>query len=109
MSTTSESGAAPSALSLTVRPDGVAVVTYDVPGAAVNTLNASFAADFERIFGQVGSDPKIKAAILVSGKTDTFIAGADIEMLQSMHTAGEAEAMVRSGHRAILKLSLIHI
>jgi 3-hydroxyacyl-CoA dehydrogenase / enoyl-CoA hydratase / 3-hydroxybutyryl-CoA epimerase len=104
MSTKPDSGAAPSALSLTVRPDGVAVVTYDVVGAPVNTLNASFAADFERVFGQVASDPKIKAAILVSGKADTWIVGADIEMLQTLHTAGEAEAMVRSGHRAILKI-----
>jgi 3-hydroxyacyl-CoA dehydrogenase/enoyl-CoA hydratase/3-hydroxybutyryl-CoA epimerase len=104
MSTKTSHGAAPSALSLTVRPDGVAVVTYDVVGAPVNTLNASFAADFERVFGEVASDPKIKAAILVSGKADTWIAGADIEMLQSMKTAGEAEAMVRAGHHAILKI-----
>ena len=101
---TNTPGTAPSALSLTVRPDGVAVVTYDVPGAAVNTLNASFAADFERVFGQVASDPKIKAAILVSGKADTWIAGADIEMLQTLQTAAEAEAMVRTGHRAVLKI-----
>lgn len=104
MSTKTDSSAAPSALSLTVRPDGVAVVTSDVVGAPVNTLNASFAADFERIFGQVASDPKIKAAILVSGKADTWIAGADLEMLQTLHTAGEAEAMVRGGHRAISKI-----
>ena len=104
MSTKTDSSTAPSALSLTVRPDGVAVVTSDVVGAPVNTLNASFAADFERIFGQVASDPKIKAAILVSGKADTWIAGADLEMLQTLHTAGEAEAMVRGGHRAISKI-----
>ena len=101
---TNTHGTAPSALSLTVRPDGVAVVTYDVPGAAVNTLNASFAADFERVFGQVASDPQIKAAIIVSGKADTWIAGADIEMLQTLQTAAEAEAMVRAGHRAVLKI-----
>lgn len=104
MSTKAGNGTAPSALSIAVRPDGVAVVTYDVQGAPVNTLNASFAADFERVFGQVSSDPKIKAAILVSGKADTWIAGADIEMLQTLTTAAEAEAMVRAGHRAILKV-----
>ena len=104
MSSSTNHATAPSALSITVRPDGVAVVTYDIPGAPVNTLNESFAADFERVFGQVASDPKIKAAILVSGKADTWIAGADIEMLQTLTTAAEAEAMVRAGHRAILKI-----
>lgn len=104
MSTTTNSSASPSALSITVRPDGVAVVTYDVPGAPVNTLNASFAADFERVFSEVASDPKIKAAVIVSGKPDTWIAGADIEMLSTLTTATEAEAMVRAGHRAVLKI-----
>ena len=104
MSTKTDSGPASSAFSLTVRPDGVAVVLYDVIGAPVNTLNASFVADFERIFGRVASDPEIKAAIFVSGKTDSWIVGADIEMLQAMKTGAEAEAMVRGGHRAILKI-----
>ncbi|WP_437279019.1 fatty acid oxidation complex subunit alpha FadJ [Sorangium sp. So ce375] len=96
--------AAKSPLSLEVRPDGVAVVTYDVPGEAVNTLKPTFAGDLERIAGQIASNPLIKAAILVSGKADTWIAGADIEMLKSVATAAQAEAMCRAGHEAILRI-----
>jgi 3-hydroxyacyl-CoA dehydrogenase/enoyl-CoA hydratase/3-hydroxybutyryl-CoA epimerase len=92
------------ALSIAVRPDGVAVVTYDVPGEPVNTLKASFAAEFERVFAQIASDPAIKAAIIVSGKPEGFIAGADIEMLKAVGTATEAAEMCRTGHRAILKV-----
>ena len=94
-----------SALSLRTRPDGVAVVTYDVPGEPVNTLKASFAAEFEEVFGKVASDPAIKAAVLVSGKPSGFIAGADIEMIKAITTAAEAEQMVRQGHKAILKVA----
>ena len=36
------------ALTIDVRPDGVAVITYDVPGETVNTLKASFAEEFDR-------------------------------------------------------------
>jgi 3-hydroxyacyl-CoA dehydrogenase/enoyl-CoA hydratase/3-hydroxybutyryl-CoA epimerase len=93
-----------SALSLRVRPDGVAVVTYDVPGEPVNTLKPTFAADLERIFDEVARDPAVKAAILVSGKPDGFIAGADIAMLQGITTAAEAAAMCRAGHVSILKV-----
>ncbi|WP_437548474.1 fatty acid oxidation complex subunit alpha FadJ [Sorangium sp. So ce367] len=96
--------AAASPLSLEVRPDGVAVVTYDVPGEAVNTLKPTFTGDLERIAGQIASNPLIKAAILVSGKADTWIAGADIEMLKSVSTAAQAEAMCRAGHEAILRI-----
>ncbi|KYF82079.1 multifunctional fatty acid oxidation complex subunit alpha [Sorangium cellulosum] len=91
-------------LSLDVRPDGVAVVTYDVPGEAVNTLKPTFAADLERITARIAGDPLIKAAILVSGKADTWIAGADIDMLKSVTTAAQAEAICRAGHEAVLRI-----
>ncbi|KYG08203.1 multifunctional fatty acid oxidation complex subunit alpha [Sorangium cellulosum] len=103
-STATQSPAAKSPVSLEVRPDGVAVVTYDVPGEAVNTLKPTFAGDFERIMGQIASNPLIKAAILVSGKADTWIAGADIDMLKGVTTAAQAEAMCRAGHEAVLRL-----
>jgi 3-hydroxyacyl-CoA dehydrogenase/enoyl-CoA hydratase/3-hydroxybutyryl-CoA epimerase len=96
-----------SALSLRVRPDGVAIVTYDVPGEPVNTLKQSFAADFERVFAEVAGDPKVLAAVLVSGKPEGFIAGADIDMLKSATTAAEAEALSRSGHAAMAKLAAL--
>lgn len=91
-------------LSLEVRPDGVAVVTYDVPGEAVNTLKPTFAGDLERLMDRIAADPLIKAAILVSGKPDTWIAGADIDMLKSVTTAAQAEAICRAGHEAVLRI-----
>ncbi|AUX27996.1 MULTISPECIES: fatty acid oxidation complex subunit alpha FadJ [Sorangium] len=103
-STVTQAPAAKSPVSLEVRPDGVAVVTYDVPGEAVNTLKPTFAGDLERIMGQIASNPLIKAAILVSGKADTWIAGADIDMLKSVTTAAQAEAMCRAGHEAVLRI-----
>jgi 3-hydroxyacyl-CoA dehydrogenase/enoyl-CoA hydratase/3-hydroxybutyryl-CoA epimerase len=93
-----------SALSLRVRPDGVAVVTYDIPGEPVNTLKPSFAKEFGEVFAEVERDPAIKAAVLVSGKRDGFIAGADIAMLESTHTAADAEAICRTGHAAVARL-----
>ncbi len=92
-------------LSIVVRPDGVAVVTYDVPGEPVNTLKATFAAEFERTFAAIEQDPTVKAAVLISGKAAGFIAGADITMLEAAHTAGEAEALCRTGHAAMAKLA----
>jgi 3-hydroxyacyl-CoA dehydrogenase / enoyl-CoA hydratase / 3-hydroxybutyryl-CoA epimerase len=93
------------ALSLEVRSDGVAVITYDVPGEAVNTLQATFAKDFEAVIGAIARDKAVRAAILVSGKPDTWIAGADLEMIQNVSTAAAARAVVRAGHQAIERLA----
>jgi 3-hydroxyacyl-CoA dehydrogenase/enoyl-CoA hydratase/3-hydroxybutyryl-CoA epimerase len=95
----------PGVLSLSVRPDRVAVLTYDVPGEPVNTLRASFAADFEQALGEVARDAGVFAAILVSGKHDTFIAGADIEMLKAVRTRAEAEALCRAGQAALQRIA----
>ena len=46
--TKAESAMSDEVLTILVREDGVAVLRYDVPGAAVNTLRASFAEEFER-------------------------------------------------------------
>jgi len=60
------SGVSIKALTLEVRPDGVAVITYDVPGEAVNTLKQSFAQEFDEVFGKVASDSKITGGDLES-------------------------------------------
>jgi 3-hydroxyacyl-CoA dehydrogenase/enoyl-CoA hydratase/3-hydroxybutyryl-CoA epimerase len=93
-----------SALTVRTRKDGVAVVVYDVPGEPVNTLKATFAAEFERVFGEIARDNNVRAAVLISGKKDGFIAGADIDMLKGATTAAEAEALCRTGHAAMAKL-----
>jgi 3-hydroxyacyl-CoA dehydrogenase/enoyl-CoA hydratase/3-hydroxybutyryl-CoA epimerase len=93
------------ALSLRLRDDGVAVVTYDVPGEPVNTLKAGFNAEFESMLHEIETNPRVKAAVLISGKPDSFIAGADIEMLKAAKTAEDAERLCRTGHVTIGKLA----
>ncbi|MEI8259438.1 MAG: 3-hydroxyacyl-CoA dehydrogenase NAD-binding domain-containing protein, partial [Deltaproteobacteria bacterium] len=95
------------ALSLAVRDDGIAVITYDVPGESVNTLQANFADDFERVFQQLADDTSIRAAILVSGKKTTWVAGANIDMLSACATAADAEALCKIGKVAMNKLEAL--
>ncbi len=91
-------------LSLEVRSDGVAVITYDVPGAPVNTLKASFSEEFAEVLGRLESDSSIKAAVIVSGKPDTFVAGADIDMLRDVKTASDAERLSRLAQEGFRRL-----
>ncbi|HEY3592636.1 MAG TPA: 3-hydroxyacyl-CoA dehydrogenase NAD-binding domain-containing protein, partial [Polyangiaceae bacterium] len=93
------------ALSLCVRPDGIAIVTYDVAGESVNTLKASFADEFEDLVAKIEMDDTIRATVLVSAKADSFIVGADVEMLRSAKTANEAELLSRAGHVALARLA----
>ncbi len=95
-------------LSLAVRPDGVAVITFDVPGEPVNTLQASFAEEFEAILRKVDGDSSVRAAIIVSGKPDSWIAGANIDMLKACQTAADAEKLSRMGQDGYKRLEALH-
>jgi 3-hydroxyacyl-CoA dehydrogenase/enoyl-CoA hydratase/3-hydroxybutyryl-CoA epimerase len=91
--------------SVRVRDDGVAVVTYDVPGEPINVLKASFNDEFRTLFADLEKDETVKAAVLISGKPDSFIVGADIEMLKAVTTSREGEALCRTGHETIARLA----
>ena len=52
-------------LSVEQRADGVAIVRFDLPGEPVNTLQASFAAEFLRVLEKLEENPSLKAVLLV--------------------------------------------
>ena len=91
-------------LTLTIA-QGVAIVTYDQPSSPVNTLNSRVGPVFERIFEHIEQDPAIAGAVLVSGKRDTWIAGADIEELAHIESAAQGEALSKGGHALLDRLA----
>ena len=92
------------ALRVETGPDGVATVLYDVPGEPVNTLRDTFQQDFDEVFGKLAGDSAVKAIVIASAKRDSFIVGADVEMLARMKTALEATALARGGQQAMQRL-----
>src|SRR3954466_3292027 len=93
-----------SALRFETGADGVALVLYDVPGEPVNTLRDSFQHDFDEVFGKLAGDPAVKAIVIASAKPDSFVVGADVEMLARVKTAVEATALARGGRQAMQQL-----
>jgi len=84
--------------------DGVAVVLMDVPGETMNTLKAGFAEEFNTIFVELERSSDVSSIVLTSGKPDSFIAGADVRMLEAANTADEATAMSKSGQDALNRI-----
>jgi len=46
---------------------------------------------------KASQDPKIKGSVIISGKPNCFIAGADISMLKACRTAEEVHKISRDG------------
>ncbi|MEZ7278153.1 fatty acid oxidation complex subunit alpha FadJ [Pseudoalteromonas sp. 68 DY56-GL68] len=81
-----------SVFSLSVADDGVAVVTIDVPGEKMNTLRSSFAEDLKTLLKDAQAQA-VKGMVFISGKSDNFIAGADIKMLDNANNREDALAL----------------
>ncbi|MGB8330794.1 MAG: enoyl-CoA hydratase-related protein, partial [Polyangiales bacterium] len=86
------------------RDDGVAIVRMDIPGEPMNTLRSDFVDTFMQVLSSVENDADVKAVVLTSGKKDSFIAGADITMLESVSSAEEGERISREGHKAMNRI-----
>ncbi|MBW2507626.1 MAG: enoyl-CoA hydratase/isomerase family protein, partial [Deltaproteobacteria bacterium] len=91
-------------LTIEKRGDGVAIVRMDIPGESMNTLRADFVDTFTSVFDQVEGDADVKAVVFTSGKKDSFIAGADITMLESISSAEEGERAARAGHKVMNRI-----
>ncbi|MEO6600870.1 MAG: enoyl-CoA hydratase-related protein, partial [Polyangiaceae bacterium] len=88
-----------------LRADGVAVLRFDVPGGAVNTLQDNFATEFTAALERVSRWEHLKAVVFISGKPDGFIAGADIRMLSALESAQHATELSLAGQRALTTLA----
>ncbi|MFT5358761.1 MAG: 3-hydroxyacyl-CoA dehydrogenase/enoyl-CoA hydratase/3-hydroxybutyryl-CoA epimerase [Polyangiales bacterium] len=83
------------------RRDEVAVVFMNVPGEAMNTLKADFTEEFGRVFDELEADASVSAVVFASDKPGSFIAGANIDMLDAVQSEADAVEISRAGQRAM--------
>src|SRR5260370_36511593 len=80
--------------------DGIALVTWDMPGRSMNVLTPEVIAEMATIVDTITNDAAIKGAVFTSGK-EGFSGGADLTMLENSgreykrlaKTEGEEAAM----------------
>ncbi|RKH72294.1 fatty acid oxidation complex subunit alpha FadJ [Corallococcus interemptor] len=84
--------------------NGVAVITVDQPGAPVNTLSPEVGTAFSDLLLQAERDPEVKAVVFISGKKDNFVAGANIDFLQTLKSPADVEAISRGAHEQFDRL-----
>lgn len=96
-----------SAFSLLIRPDNIGVITMDVPGEKMNTLKSVFAEQILHVVHEAQQHAALRGLIFISGKPDSFIAGADISMLDACSSAEEAEALARQGQETFAMLAAL--
>ena len=83
--------------SLVRQGNGIAHLIMDVKGDTMNTLKAEFGEEVSQTLKEIRQDQTIKGIVLISGKADSFVAGADVHMLAKCTSASEATTLSRQG------------
>lgn len=92
-------------LRVVIREDGIAILTMDLPGEAQNTLKPEFGSVFNAKLAELEANTAVQGMVFISGKPDTFLAGADIKMLETIQSASEGAALSKSAQEAFNRLS----
>ena len=79
--------------------DGVALVTWDMPGRSMNVLNPEVMGEFEQIIDRIAGDAAIKGAVITSSKG---VGGADLTFLRAANEEFGRRAKAE-GHEAAMR------
>jgi 3-hydroxyacyl-CoA dehydrogenase / enoyl-CoA hydratase / 3-hydroxybutyryl-CoA epimerase len=85
------------------REDNTAIIWFDTPDAAVNTLRSGFEEEFKGVLAELTQARDLEAVVLTSAKKD-FIAGADINLLTQLSDTAAAAGLSRTAQEVMAQL-----
>ena len=94
---------------LEIDADGVAIITWDVPGKSMNVLSRAGYQELSGLIDRAIDDEAVKGVILTSGKRD-FAGGMDLNVLAVLREeAGDNPAQAlfdftMNGHKVLRKM-----
>ena len=89
--------------------ENIAIITFDLINEPVNKLSRAVKDEFIELISRLERDQSIGAAILMSGKPDIWIAGADIEEFLKLRTTTDAERLSRDGQMLLDSIEKLRV
>ena len=93
----------PDIFKLEVDGDGIALVTWDMPGPSMNLIDVATITELAGIVEKVATDAAIKGAVITSAK-ETFSGGADLTLLEGLGRAFTDLAKTKGEEAAVTQL-----
>jgi 3-hydroxyacyl-CoA dehydrogenase/enoyl-CoA hydratase/3-hydroxybutyryl-CoA epimerase len=89
--------------------EGIAIVTIDCPEGKVNKVSSGLLDEVAGHLNDINHDTRVKGMVIISGKEDNFVVGADIDELKGMRTTEEVMAYITKGHAILNTLENMKI
>jgi Enoyl-CoA hydratase/carnithine racemase len=64
--------------------DGVAIITWDVPGKSMNVMSIDGLSELDALIDTALADDAVKGIVITSGKEGSFAGGMDLNLLAKM-------------------------
>ncbi|MGC3939230.1 3-hydroxyacyl-CoA dehydrogenase NAD-binding domain-containing protein [Roseobacter sp. EG26] len=79
--------------SMTTDGDGIATITWDVPGKSMNVMSYEGLSEIDKLMSEAIADEAVKGIVLTSGKEGSFAGGMDLNLIAKMKSdAGQEPA-----------------
>jgi 3-hydroxyacyl-CoA dehydrogenase/enoyl-CoA hydratase/3-hydroxybutyryl-CoA epimerase len=100
------------AIQLTVDEQSIGWVTFDRPGAKLNVLSSGVMKRFDEVITTIADHAatgRIKSVVIRSGKPGSFIAGADVNEIESITDPREGTRATRMGQQVFQRLATLSV
>jgi 3-hydroxyacyl-CoA dehydrogenase / enoyl-CoA hydratase / 3-hydroxybutyryl-CoA epimerase len=87
--------------------DNIIAVTIDCPDSKVNKVSSGLLAEISGLLDDLEKDSSIQGMVILSGKDDNFIVGADVDELNAMTTKEEVTAYISKAHDVLKRIEAL--
>ena len=89
--------------------DGILKVRIDRRDKSANALSKTMLEELERLIAEVRRNPAVRGVMFLSGKSGSFIVGADVTEMKTMTGGTEAAELSKLGQRVFELLETLHV
>ncbi|KRZ67112.1 Trifunctional enzyme subunit alpha, mitochondrial, partial [Trichinella papuae] len=75
------------------RDEEIGIIKFHTPGSKENIMDSNFMMEFYYCLNKFTQDDSVKGIVVMSGKSGSFIAGADTKIIANCHSVAEATAL----------------
>jgi len=87
----------------------IGIVIFDVVGEAMNTWTDAAFESFNEVLDSIEKEEALKGIIFISGKPNTFLAGANLKMIEEIKEEGEMRQIAGLFHKSFNRLYALKV
>jgi 3-hydroxyacyl-CoA dehydrogenase / enoyl-CoA hydratase / 3-hydroxybutyryl-CoA epimerase len=90
-------------------PEGIAHLVMDDPARRLNVIDEAALDSLEQALASIETDTAIRGVVVRSGKSGSFIAGADVAAIAAITDPEAARTVVRRAHAVFARLAALRV